>query len=95
MLSVQQPVVVLEAVALTAAIVGGLTAYSFYATRTGKDFRCAAVGQNSHCRCAHVPQSECVKFGLLSPAPGCFAAMLLFSTSPIGAPFYDTRAEVC
>lgn len=35
-----QPMVVLEAVALTAAIVSGLTAYSFYATRAGKDFRC-------------------------------------------------------
>jgi FtsH-binding integral membrane protein len=36
--SIYAPEVVLEAVALTAAIVGGLTAYSFYATRKGKDF---------------------------------------------------------
>lgn len=35
-----QPVVVLEAVALTAGVVAALTAYAFYATRKGRDFRC-------------------------------------------------------
>lgn len=34
-----QPAVVIEAVALTAAIVIGLTLYTFYATRKGADFR--------------------------------------------------------
>jgi FtsH-binding integral membrane protein len=36
--SVFAPEIVLEAVVLTAAIVGGLAAYSFHATRKGKDF---------------------------------------------------------
>lgn len=36
--SVYAPAIVLEAVVLTAAIVGGLAAYSFHATRKGKDF---------------------------------------------------------
>ena len=36
--SMYAPAVVLEAVALTAAIVSSLTAYSFWATRKGKDF---------------------------------------------------------
>lgn len=35
--SVYSPVVVLEALAITAAIVTGLTAYTFYATRKGHD----------------------------------------------------------
>lgn len=35
--SVYTPVVVLEALAITAAIVAGLTAYTFYATRKGHD----------------------------------------------------------
>ena len=37
--SFYQPAVVLEAVALTAAVVAALTAYAFYATRKGRDFR--------------------------------------------------------
>lgn len=39
--SFYQPAVVLEAVALTAGVVSALTAYAFYATRKGRDFRCA------------------------------------------------------
>jgi protein lifeguard len=36
--SVYAPEIVLEAVVITAAIVSGLAAYSFHATRKGKDF---------------------------------------------------------
>ena len=32
------PMIVLEAVLLTSAIVGALTVYSFWATKRGKDF---------------------------------------------------------
>ena len=36
-----QPFIVLEAVVLTASIVVGLTAYTFYAARKGANFKCA------------------------------------------------------
>jgi hypothetical protein len=78
LLSAPQPVVVLEAVALTAAIVGGLTAYSFYATRTGKDFRCAANGISTPVAVRSVHRSGVAVSMLLepSPPPGCHATKI-------------------
>ena len=63
-----QPVVVLEAVALTAAIVGSLTAYSFYATRTGKDFRWAVGATAPVC-------NTCTAASLM---PACWASWPAF-----------------
>ena len=40
--SFYQPLILLEAVGLTASIVAGLTAYTFYASRKGHEFGCAS-----------------------------------------------------